>query len=237
MLSAQSAGAATPRTAGSITYATQDTWHHVLSIQGLAWNQKNQKKSLEMSVFANGHFVGHVRANRASNTWAKEHHVRGKHAFKALLHVNRVAHKIVVLPAGQRTGGLARNARHVMPAPGTRVVDVAKKYVGHARYVFGGSSPHGFDCSGYTKYAYAHADVKALPHNSESQRHVRGMHEIRRKNARPGDLVFYFGGSGGAYHVALYTGHGMQLSAADPQEGIKRQKVWSHNVEFMSITH
>jgi cell wall-associated NlpC family hydrolase len=118
-----------------------------------------------------------------------------------------------------------------------RVVAVAKRYVGHARYVEGGASPRrGFDCSGYTEYVYAKAHVRRLPHNAEAQRHAHGMRHVSRKSARRGDLVFYLSG-GSAYHVAIYAGHGMQYAAATPRDGIRYQRIWSRHVEFRSPFH
>lgn len=133
----------------------------------------------------------------------------------------------------------ASAARHPAgkPSPGTRVVRIARQYVGHTRYVEGGDSPkHGFDCSGYTRWVYAHANVARLPHNAEAQRHVRHMHRIARTAARPGDLVFYLSGRT-AYHVAIYAGHGRQYAAATPRDGIRYQPIWSRNVEFRTDWH
>jgi cell wall-associated NlpC family hydrolase len=126
---------------------------------------------------------------------------------------------------------------HSTVSPGTRIVRIARRYVGHARYVEGGASPkRGFDCSGYTRWVYSHARVATLPHNAEAQRHVKHMHKISRKAARPGDLIFYFSGRS-AYHVAIYAGHGRQYAAATPRDGIRYQAIWSTNVEFRTDWH
>src|SRR5437763_5884177 len=76
-------------------------------------------------------------------------------------------------------------------------------------YVWGGSSPAGFDCSGFTRYVYAHFHID-LPHSSYAQ-WTSGRH-IRRSRLRPGDLVFF-----GLGHVGLWTGHGGFIHA--PQTG------------------
>jgi cell wall-associated NlpC family hydrolase len=126
---------------------------------------------------------------------------------------------------------------HRAPGPGARIIAVAKRYVGHARYVEGGATPrHGFDCSGYTMFAYAKAKVRRLPHNAEAQRRLHGMHRITRSHARPGDLIFYLSGNY-AYHVAIYAGHGMQYAAATPRDGIRYQHIWSSHVEFRTSWH
>jgi cell wall-associated NlpC family hydrolase len=102
------------------------------------------------------------------------------------------------------------------------------------RYVEGGASPSGFDCSGYTQYAYAKARVKRLPHNAERQ--MQGMRLINRTRARPGDLVFYLSG-GVAYHVAIYAGHGWQYAAATLRDGVRHQRVWSRAVRYGTDWH
>jgi cell wall-associated NlpC family hydrolase len=134
---------------------------------------------------------------------------------------------VPAMPAGAATRASA----------GTRIVQIAKRYVGKAHYREGGASPrHGFDCSGYVKYAYKHAHVARLPHNAQAQRHARHMHRISRHSARPGDLVFYLSGNY-AYHVAIYAGHGKQYAAATPRDGIRYQKIWSRHVEFRTDWH
>jgi hypothetical protein len=74
------------------------------------------------------------------------------------------------------------------------------------RYVWGGASPAGFDCSGLTMWAYARAGVE-LPHSTYGQ--IRLGHRVSRRGLRPGDLVFSEGGG----HVGLYIGHGMVVQA------------------------
>ena len=121
--------------------------------------------------------------------------------------------------------------------PGQRIVAIAKRYVGKARYRAGGNSPkHGFDCSGYTQYAYTRAGVAQLPHSAQAQRHAKHMHRIAPSHARPGDLVFYLSGAR-AYHVAIYAGHHMQYSAATPRDGIRHQRIWSSHVEYRTDWH
>jgi cell wall-associated NlpC family hydrolase len=62
------------------------------------------------------------------------------------------------------------------------------------------------------------------------------MRIIPASLARPGDLVFYLGG-GGAYHVAIYAGGGMQYAAATPRDGIRYQHVWSSAVQYGTDWH
>ena len=80
------------------------------------------------------------------------------------------------------------------------LVSYAKKLIG-TPYSYGGSSPRGFDCSGFVRYVYSHFGI-SLPHSSFADI-VRGR-SVSRSNLLPGDLVF-FDGDG---HVGIYVGHG-----------------------------
>jgi cell wall-associated NlpC family hydrolase len=98
----------------------------------------------------------------------------------------------------------------------TRIVQLAKKQVGD-RYSAGSSGPSAFDCSGLTRYVYKVATGKELPHYSRSQ--YAKVTKVSRKNAKPGDLVFFFGG--GAHHVGIYIGNGKMVDAAGYGKGVR----------------
>jgi cell wall-associated NlpC family hydrolase len=74
-------------------------------------------------------------------------------------------------------------------------------------YVWAGTGPDGFDCSGLTSYAYAAAGV-ALPHSSRAQSTL-GV-QVGRSELQPGDLVFFYDPIS---HVGLYIGNGMMVHA------------------------
>lgn len=74
-------------------------------------------------------------------------------------------------------------------------------------YVWGGSSPGGFDCSGLTSYAYAAAGV-SLPHSSRAQSGL-GV-AVSRAELMPGDLLFF---GSPVYHVGIYVGGGKMVHA------------------------
>jgi cell wall-associated NlpC family hydrolase len=86
-----------------------------------------------------------------------------------------------------------------------RVVAIAKRQLG-ARYVWGGSSPAGFDCSGFVRYVYAHVGV-SLPHNAAKQ--YRYGLPVTRKRLKPGDVVFF----NGLHHNGIYVGGGRFIHA------------------------
>ncbi|HEU5034455.1 MAG TPA: NlpC/P60 family protein [Mycobacteriales bacterium] len=93
---------------------------------------------------------------------------------------------------------------------GARVVQIARDYLG-VRYLWGGMSSHGIDCSGLTYQVYRRVG-RTLPRDAADQARVGrpvGRHHLHR-----GDLVFF--GPGGwrtIHHVGIYAGHGKVLHA------------------------
>lgn len=77
-------------------------------------------------------------------------------------------------------------------------------------YVYGGTTPKGFDCSGYTRYVFSHYGLK-LPRTSQEQAKA-GM-SIPAADLSPGDLIFSDWGEGPDSHVAIYAGGGKLLEA------------------------
>ncbi len=82
-----------------------------------------------------------------------------------------------------------------------RIIDIAREYLG-VPYRYGGTTPSGFDCSGYVTYVYKKAG-HSLP------REVGAMYQSLRHvdQPQPGDLVFYRI-DGDISHVGIYAGHG-----------------------------
>lgn len=100
-----------------------------------------------------------------------------------------------------------------------RVVSYALQKVG-MRYSAAAAGPSSFDCSGLTMQAWRQAGV-SLPHYSRSQFAV--SRRVSLSEARPGDLVFYFGR--GAHHVGLYIGNGKMVHASNPRSGVRIDNV------------
>jgi len=86
-------------------------------------------------------------------------------------------------------------------------VQAAEREVG-VPYVWGGTTPAGFDCSGLVMWAYAQVGI-GLPHYSGAQ--YADTTHISMADIEPGDLLFY--GPGGADHVAMYVGGGSMVEA------------------------
>lgn len=91
-------------------------------------------------------------------------------------------------------------------AAGNDIVSIAAQLTG-IPYVYGGSTPAGFDCSGFTQYVYAQAGIH-IPRTSYEQG-AAGT-PIPASEARPGDIVWEPG------HVAIYAGDGMIIEATVP---------------------
>ena len=106
-------------------------------------------------------------------------------------------------------------------ASGTRqqIVDYAATLLG-CKYVYGGNTPSGFDCSGYVKYVFAHFGVN-LSRTSASQ-YSNSVH-IRKSDLNVGDLVFFSQtrGSSKVGHVGIYVGGGQFIHAASPGKGVR----------------
>ena len=104
-------------------------------------------------------------------------------------------------------------------ASGSAVVSVAMRYLG-VPYVWGGSTPAGFDCSGFTSYVFAQVGIN-LPRTSSEQRYAGT--EVPWSQAQPGDLLWSPG------HIAIYAGDGMQVEAPVPGKTVRYTQVWQSN--------
>jgi len=99
------------------------------------------------------------------------------------------------------------------PPHGGGVVGFAEQFQG-VPYVWGGASPSGFDCSGFTMYVWAHFGV-SLPHNAAAQYGYGSP--VSRGSLAPGDLVFF----DGLGHVGLYIGGNAFIHAPHTGDVVK----------------
>jgi hypothetical protein len=222
------AGAASSASFVQIHRAFQYRSGRVL-LTGYVFDRQHQGRHPGACVVILSRCVRVIHPSLQSRHFDRLHHIQGAHRFAFVLRPRRPGIAITV-----RASRDVLDRSHAL-SPGTRVVRIARKHVGD-HYSYGASGPRSFDCSGYTMFSYRNGRTAGLPHNSDSQRHTRFMHGIRRRNARPGDLVFYMSG-GSAYHVAIYAGHGYQYSATDPRQGVRYQPISSRNVVFGTDWH
>ncbi|MFS0703276.1 C40 family peptidase [Cellulomonas sp. 179-A 9B4 NHS] len=115
------------------------------------------------------------------------------------------------------------------PAPasasGNAIVEIAASLVG-TPYVWGGTTPAGFDCSGFTSYVYTQVGI-SLPRTSSEQRYAGTV--VPRDQAQPGDLIWTPG------HIAIYAGGNQQVDAPVPGKTIQIRDIWQANPTFIRV--
>jgi cell wall-associated NlpC family hydrolase len=90
-----------------------------------------------------------------------------------------------------------------------QVVKKLKKRIGKTWYVFSGSTPNGWDCSGLTRWAYAQIGVD-IPHSANKQ----ARSGIRVVSPAIGDLVLFgYKGTNTFFHASIYIGNGKVIHA------------------------
>lgn len=94
-----------------------------------------------------------------------------------------------------------------------RVVSESMNYLG-VPYVFGGTTPSGFDCSGYVRYVFAHAGIY-LPRTADAQ--YECGYPVSTGELAAGDLVFFSTYEPGPSHVGIYLGDGEFINASSSQ--------------------
>ena len=91
-----------------------------------------------------------------------------------------------------------------------RVVQTSLQYIG-VPYVFGGTTPSGFDCSGFVRYVFANAGI-SLPRTADVQYEMG--YPVSTGELIPGDLVFFSTYEYGPSHVGIYLGDGSFINAS-----------------------
>ncbi|GAA0080901.1 MULTISPECIES: SH3 domain-containing protein [Clostridium] len=111
------------------------------------------------------------------------------------------------------------NVSEKAPATHGDVTSYARQYLG-TPYVWGGTSPSGFDCSGFVQYVYRNAAGISLPRDTYGQ--IGAGSRVSQDQLQPGDLVFPDAG-----HVGIYIGGGQMIHASKPGDVVKISSVWA----------
>ena len=101
---------------------------------------------------------------------------------------------------------------------GQEIANYALTFVG-CPYVYGGNSPKGFDCSGFTKYVYNHFGITI---NRTASTQLDNGTSVSQSELQPGDLIMFKKGSSSkrATHVGLYIGGGKFVHASSSRVGV-----------------
>lgn len=101
---------------------------------------------------------------------------------------------------------------------GQQVVDKALSYLG-VKYVYGGASPSGFDCSGLSYYVYNQFGATL---NRSSSAQTSNGYKVSKSELMPGDLVFFSSpGSSSVGHVGIYIGNGQMVHSVKPGHSVE----------------
>ena len=121
------------------------------------------------------------------------------------------------VPAARRTGTSTRTTRSTR-ATADAVLGTADQYVG-TRYVWGGTTPNGFDCSGFVQYVFRQHGIE-LPRTSRQQAGV-GQSIVRSRSAlQVGDLMLFASNGVRIDHIAIYAGGGQIIHSSSSGGGV-----------------
>ena len=110
-------------------------------------------------------------------------------------------------------------------ANGNAILEVAGRYVG-VPYKWGGNTPAGFDCSGFTSYVYRQVGI-SLPRSSSAQGKIGTR--VSRADAKPGDLIWTPG------HISIYAGGNQQIDSPRPGKTIQYRNIWQSNPSCIRV--
>ena len=118
---------------------------------------------------------------------------------------------------------VANSANVSAAVSGSSIIAEAAKHVG-TPYVRGGSSPAGFDCSGFVSYVYAQFGI-SLPRSSSAYYNVG----TRVSSPQPGDIIVTPG------HVGLYAGPNLQIDAPTTGKTLQFRSIWQSNPTYVRV--
>lgn len=142
----------------------------------------------------------------------------------------RIVWMIIAVLIFTATPFMSNEAQASGSATQDEIVNYAKQFIG-VPYKWGGNTPSGFDCSGYTTYVFNQKFGFNLPRTSGSQAGVGSA--VSKSNLQKGDLVFFSftAGSSSVGHVGIYIGNGDFISATSSKgiaiEDLNTNSYWA----------
>lgn len=138
-------------------------------------------------------------------------------SYKSIMTSNGMKSTSIRIGQKLQIGSTAKTtAKTVSTTSSTKVINNAKKYLG-TRYRYGGSTPSGFDCSGFVYYVLKQSG------KSVSRTTAAGFYNKSKKVSSPkaGDLVFFSNTSKkGVSHIGIYLGNGKMINASGSKVNI-----------------
>ncbi len=129
----------------------------------------------------------------------------------------------LTVPAERASAPVAYGTTSASSA-GERIVQIAEQYLG-IPYVYGGSTPAGFDCSGFTSYVFKQMGYSL--YRSSYQQINNGV-PVSKSELQPGDLLlFKKQGASRIHHVGIYVGDGMMIHSPQTGDVIKYTSIVS----------
>ena len=132
----------------------------------------------------------------------------------------------IISDAASSSSGSSSSSSSSGSEKGQQIVEYAKQFLG-TPYVWGGTTPSGFDCSGFTQYVYNHFGI-SIPRVSEDQINCG----TRVSDPSVGDLFFPHTG-----HVGIYIGGGQVIHSPKTGDVIKISNAWGRDSGFPKYVH
>jgi cell wall-associated NlpC family hydrolase len=115
-----------------------------------------------------------------------------------------------------------RSEQESFSSPQGKVIQTARTLLG-APYRFGGTTPEGFDCSGYVAYVFKKSVGKSLPRRTTEQ--VRFGKKVAPAKVEPGDLLYFWIKEQGILHVGIYVGKDQFIHAPSSDGKVNIQRL------------